>query len=158
MNTEAKLGTGLVAFSLLLIYYLVPNYVVESRFVASDAMSAGLFPKVVGYFLGALGLFLVGAGVRERFGSGPKPTRSPIIRGPALLRVAGLFFIALGYYHLTLRAGYVLATFVVLPVVMWYFGCRDKKVVLVTAVVFPVLIYLLFARLMMVPLPQGKWF
>jgi uncharacterized membrane protein len=62
------------------------------------------------------------------------------------------------YLWLIPRAGWLPATIVGLPLLMIYFGSRRWVTITIMTALMPVLVYLFFERIALVPLPKGVWF
>jgi hypothetical protein len=159
VSIHGKLGLGLIVFALLLFFVLIPNYVIESSVLTyqgiQGALSARLFPSILSVSIGLMGVLLVLLDLRAKAVGELNSIRKPILEKEAILRVGILFGLMLVYYFLTLWVGYVLATAIMLPAVMWHYGCRDRKALAMTAVIFPIIIHVVFIRFMHVLLPQG---
>jgi hypothetical protein len=127
------------------------------RSVNEDPFHPMTFP---GILLGLLGLTLI-AGMTKRLRSSPAQlTTAPSV--PATESAAGTNYAAfaivivsiLAYVLLAETVGFVLICFAILFSLSLWMGAKPLAA-LTLAVVFPLVIYQLFAHLLRVPLPQG---
>ncbi|KHJ52591.1 hypothetical protein PZ78_00025 [Vreelandella venusta] len=142
-------GVGMLGFSLLLLIYLVPNYIGQPPIMQNPMMSPRWLPNIVGWLLLVFSVllilqgFLVADNAEE---SGRRFERGPWLRFAlmllALLVYAGLFEL-LGAVISGIIATLIL--FIAHPVRnVWSYSL---------AIVFPVGVTLLFTEVMNVPLP-----
>ncbi|MQA02957.1 MAG: hypothetical protein GEV07_09615 [Streptosporangiales bacterium] len=121
------------------------------------APGPGLFPTVVGGLLVFFGLVLVvrWLTVRLRSGAAERGTRPK--RDRAVWINAGLVLASVVWYVLMSDVlGFALTMAVLLFVLSWRLGGR-LLVAAGTAVLVPAAIYLVFQRLLLVPLPTGPF-
>jgi putative tricarboxylic transport membrane protein len=121
--------------------------------LSGQPFGAGTFPMVVAAMMAAGGLWLVVAGLRAR--GVPAVAFAPWLRRPgALLRVAAVPGFVIVYALFSRQIGFPLLVPPLLTAFLWITTGRPLLSVVV-AVVATAAIWLLFARLLMVPLPLG---
>lgn len=153
--SDAIAGVVLFGFSVLLIFYLVPNYINEPPILQSPMMSPRWLPRIVGWLILVFSILLILQGLLVE-GSDEEDERT-IEKGSP--RRFGLMVVALAIYVTLFEVmGAVfcgiLATlilFVAHPVRTWW--------VYSLAFVFPIVVTFLFVEVMNVPLPMMPfWF
>ena len=109
----------------------------------------GFFP-----FLGGMGIIATSAAllVQARLGRGSGGEAFGEIRRPAMLAAA-----LAGYVAILEPAGYLLATALAAPAILWVLGITSWIRLAAGGVLLPVLTWLLFARALGVDLPVGQW-
>ncbi|MBW1645233.1 MAG: tripartite tricarboxylate transporter TctB family protein [Deltaproteobacteria bacterium] len=109
-------------------------------------------------FLGlALGFFsLLELGLWFRKGAAVKAEKLAVAAVPG--RFWGLFILLVVYSASLTRAGFYLASAVFLPLAMLLLGARKPLTIVLTTGGVLLFIYLVFARLLAVPLPAGTLF
>ncbi|MCE0731901.1 tripartite tricarboxylate transporter TctB family protein [Halomonas sp. G15] len=143
-------GAVLLGFSLLLLFYLVPNYIGEPPILQNPMMSPRWLPTIVGWLLLVFSLLMMLQGVLvaddgedsgRRFECGPWMRFALMVL--ALVVYVGLFEM-LGAIISGILATLIL--FIAHPVrIWWVYGL---------AIAFPVGVSLLFTEVMNVPLPM----
>ncbi len=119
----------------------------------SDMRSPAFFAIVNGGFLIFCGLVLL---VQSLVGksAGSKPAEEP----PALSRLLAVFFL-LVVYVIGLRAlGMVVSSVVMIMVMGLVLGYRNFRLLILIALVFPMVIYVLFEKVLLILLPHGAVF
>ena len=142
-------GVILLGFALLLLFYLIPNYIGQPPIMQNPMMSPRWLPTIVGWLLLVFSLLMIVQGVlvADAEDSGRRFERGAWLRFVlmvvALVVYAGLFEM-LGAIISGILATFIL--FIAHPVrTLWVYGL---------AIVFPVGITLLFTEVMNVPLPM----
>ena len=143
-------GVVLLGFALLLLFYLIPNYIGQPPIMQNPMMSPRWLPTIVGWLLLVFSLLMVVQGVLvadDAEDSGRRFEHGTWLRFGlmvvALIVYAGLFEM-LGAIISGILATFIL--FIAHPVRnVWVYGL---------AIVFPVGITLLFTEVMNVPLPM----
>jgi len=121
--------------------------------LTGQPFGAGTFPTVIAAMLAAGGLWLLGAGLRAR--GVPAVAVAPWLRRPgALLRVAAVPGFVIVYALFSRQLGFPLLVPPLLAAFLWITTGRPLLSVVV-AVLATAAIWVLFARLLMVPLPLG---
>ncbi|MGJ7462791.1 tripartite tricarboxylate transporter TctB family protein [Halomonas sp. MA07-2] len=142
-------GVVLLGFSLLLLFYLVPNYIGEPPILQNPMMSPRWLPRIVGWLILVFAVMLIVQGFlpsNDDEESGRRFERGPWLRF-ALMALALIVYVGLFEVLGAILSG-ILATsilFIAHPVRIWW--------VYSLAVVFPVGVSLLFTEVMNVPLP-----
>nr|WP_298058718.1 tripartite tricarboxylate transporter TctB family protein [uncultured Halomonas sp.] len=143
-------GVVLLGFSLLLLFYLIPNYIGQPPIVQNPMMSPRWLPTIVGWLLAVFSVLMVVQGTLVADDSEASERRFE--RGPwmrfALMALALVVYVGLFEMLGAIVSG-VLATlilFIAHPVrTLWVY---------LLAVAFPVSVSLLFTEVMNVPLPM----
>lgn len=121
--------------------------------LTGQPFGAGTFPTVIATMLAAGGLWLLAAGLRAR--GVPAVAVAPWLRRPgALIRVAAVPGFVIVYALFSRQVGFPLLVPPLLAAFLWITTGRPLLSVVV-AVLATAAIWLLFARLLMVPLPLG---
>jgi len=147
-NRDLRLGIILMVIFAIL-------YGISFTFQSSEAMSthttAAFFPQVVLILLMFLTLLLIITSIVK--GSATKNKEK--MDRETLLRVLGTMgaCILLGIGASYLGTLVSIALFIVMVMLVW--GVRNKLVILVNAIITPILIYLIFTKILYVQLPSG---
>lgn len=143
-------GTVLTGFSLLLLFYLVPNHIGEPPILQNPMMSPRWLPTIVGWLTLSFSVVLIAQGFL--ISSDSKDDGLHFERGPwlrfALMALALIVYVGMFELLGAILSG-ILATlllFIAHPVRTWW--------VYILAIVFPVGVSLLFIKVMYVPLPM----
>ncbi|MCD6010097.1 tripartite tricarboxylate transporter TctB family protein [Halomonas sp. IOP_31] len=147
---DVVVGVVLLGFALLLLFYLIPNYIGQPPIMQNPMMSPRWLPTIVGWLLLVFSLLLITQGVLvvdDGEDSGRRFERGPWLRF-ALMVLALVVYV--GFFELlgAIFSG-ILATlllFIAHPVRTWW--------VYSLVIVFPVGVSLLFTEVMNVPLPM----
>lgn len=142
-------GVVLLGFSLLLLLYLVPNYIGQPPIMQNPMMSPRWLPTIVGWLLLVFSVLMIIQGVLvadDAEDNGRSFERGPWLRfalmALSLIVYAGLFEM-LGAVICGILATLIL--FIAHPVRTWW--------IYSLSIVFPVGVTLLFTEVMNVPLP-----
>lgn len=143
-------GVVLLVFALVLVFYLVPNYINEPPILQNPMMSPQWLPRIVGWLIVLFSILLIGQGLLI---SGPsEDDERSIEKGSPrrffMMIVALVIYVALFESMGAVFSG-ILATlvlFVAHPVRTWW--------VYSMAFLFPIVVALLFVEVMNVPLPM----
>lgn len=121
--------------------------------LSGQPFGAGTFPMVIAAMMAAGGLGLIVSGMRAR--GVPALTFAPWLRDPnAILRVLAVPAFVVIYALFSRQIGFPLLVPVLLAAFLWISTRRAILSVLV-AIAATALIWILFARVLMVPLPLG---
>lgn len=121
--------------------------------LSGQPFGAGTFPALIAAMMAAGGLWLIAAGLRAH--GVPAIAVAPWLRRPgALLRVAAVPGFVIVYALFSRQVGFPLLVPPLLTVFLWITTGRPLVSVSV-AVVATAAIWVLFARILMVPLPLG---
>lgn len=142
-------GVVLLLISLVLAFYLVPNYIGETPILQNPMMSPRWLPNIVSWLILAFSVLLIIQGVLVS--SNAENDERKIVKGPyrrfIIMLIAFLVYVLLFETLGAILTG-ILATvllFLAHPVrVWWAYGF---------ALVFPVGVTLLFVNVMNIPLP-----
>ncbi|WP_051692874.1 tripartite tricarboxylate transporter TctB family protein [Marinobacterium lacunae] len=143
-------GGGMLVFSLLLLFYLAPNYIIEPSFVQNPMMSPSWLPRVIGWLIFGMSILLIIQGlapVPQNEEEVQDAKRGPFIRYFLMLTALVVYASCLEILGAVISS--VIATLLLLiahPVRVWW-------VYALIGVILPVAISLLFTRVMNVPLP-----
>jgi len=163
-SENVGIGLLLVGFALFLIFYLIPATIVEPTkqvILGSSTsfwMSSRFLPYLVAAMLGIMGSILaisdyfIGVGREKKVlktGEESKFSKHKIVR------VITVMTIVLSYLYLMKLLGYVVASILILAALMYYAGIRKVIIILLTCTAFPLVLYLLFAKIMDVMFPVG---
>jgi hypothetical protein len=122
----------------------------------------GLLPTILAYLIGSGGLVLIalsaarllwaaGAGPAAGAGKGGRPPTA------ALLFPAAVLGATVAYAYLIPRLGFYLASALYIPGILALLGIRRPLVHVATLLFFLALLYLVFERAFMIPLPRARW-
>lgn len=158
MNKLKKEAVGELAFagSLLLLGIIVlidtKNMVVPP---GSGSVGPQVFPTIIGIFIVAVSIFLAFEVLRGNYGQ-PEGTEFGEIETKTDFKTLGIVSASiLTYPFLIERAGFVIASTVVFFGVGFAYGARKLIKNLVIAVIFALVVYLTFTKLLSVELPAG---
>lgn len=142
-------GLVLLGFSVVLIFYLVPNHINEPPILQNPMMSPRWLPRIVGWLMLGFSVLLIIQGMFAESKSDDDGRR--IEKGPwlrfALMSLALVVYVGLFELLGAVISG-VLATLILFaahPVRTWW--------VYSLAFIFPVAVAFLFVKVMNVPLP-----
>ena len=133
-------------------YYLARG--IASSALADEVGSAGL-PTIYAFALGSIGLIMalqaVVKGLLNRGEAG-----EVVDLGLMLRRAGGVLGIGIGYLLIVPVVGYMIALFIVLAAMLIYFGERASGRIALAATAGAGLFWVLFDRLLGIPMP-GIW-
>ena len=142
-------GSVMLAFACLLLFYLIPQYVIEPVLVQNPMMSPSWLPRYIGWLIFLIAILLIIQGLFRNYKDNKEYVGSE--RGSVLrfLLMALALVVYLSLFELigAIFSG-ILATlilFVAHPI--------EKKWVYSLAFIIPVVITLLFTKVLGVPLP-----
>ena len=142
MNTDQKLGIGLVVFCLILWFYAIPYHVVGK--------APKFFPRLILFFILIPGILLIAT--RRTPQNGP---RIPFKRRKDVhnaLMTAVFFLIYISCIDVI---GYFTASFLSIMGFLYFFGERSwKRIALIPAGIL-FFIYFVIERMLSFPLPKG---
>ena len=120
-----------------------------------DPLGPKAFPRLLGVFLVLTAAILLFEILRARKAKAPRAAATEPEKQSAVFVVGGVALWTLLYFFMFERLGYILATVAYLVVLMNYFN-RGKWIAnVVTAVLFPIISYVMFTKLLGVNLPPG---
>ena len=146
----------LIAVSLVLITWIIPNYITVTKLMEMEVFTPRTFPKLIAYGLLAVSsLGLISAVVRyisavneEGRQKKAKKTKSELKEAlfPYLIYALIIAFVLVYTFF-----GIVPAIIIVPPVILWFLRCRNWKSY-VAFYIFATIIYLLFTQVLGVPI------
>jgi len=156
------LGAAGLLFVLAVAYWLGADAIPKSRL--GGAVGADGLPKLLAVTLGllsaALALQTVGE-ARKRRKSGDKGGLVAIAQSAtnwtAHVRAFGVVVIGIGFLVLLPVLGYVFSVALLLMTIATYTGKRPSLTTVVFGAAGAAVFYLLFVKLLQVPLPSGFW-
>ncbi len=161
-KTHTKAFANLVA-SLILLAFEIWAYVQTLGFkvVKNAAVQPASFPQIM--CIGMM-VFTVILLVQSLISLKKMDMDDPNMQEAASINIfknkgvqAGLFVIVLciAYAALFKVLGYVLASAIVAAIIMWLIGKRDVKQILLVSILVPLLMWLVFYKLLTVNIPMG---
>jgi putative tricarboxylic transport membrane protein len=141
-RADLLIGLGLLVFAAV---YFQQSFEITRGF-ASDRLGPAFFPRLLAGVLAGLAVVLIMRALSGR----SNPTPPPAMRLGVFLGTLGLMIV----YSLALpRAGFLVATPLLLAGVIWLLGLRRWSTVAGTAVGVTATLYIVFARMLKVLLP-----
>ena len=157
-RVDFKIGLVLLIFALLFAAFMVPT-ISEKWREASTAdvefftVGPRFFPYLAAVIIGLLSIILI-IDSRLKIRSGDSESIAPIT-AEQLKPVCVFIGIGIVYIVLLPYLGVLVATPLCLTVYFWYFELRKWIWVAALSIGTTIIVYLCFAKLMMVPLPMG---
>lgn len=149
---DLLLACGVLAFSLALICWLVPEYVAGYT-TGKHGLSPQFFPYLIAGTLGLLGLILL---IRTLMPGPREKMRAERQRPSAVTFVCIIIFFA--YYLGVIFIGLVPSSFLALVALMRLFGSQSWTKVLIFSASLVLLLFLFFEKVAQVPAPRGVFF
>ena len=158
MNIKSYLkrnaATLILLVGMLILFLCIPSQIAENM-VAKATISPRFFPTlaVVGVMVCCVLLLIFDA--KEHLFVKEKQT-PPQEAGEELsyLRVMLVALLLLAWYILMPRIGFIISTIIMMCVMSYLLGCRNKIVLVAFPVVFTLALYFAFVRLLHVNLPE----
>jgi putative tricarboxylic transport membrane protein len=153
VTRDTIVALGLMAVAGL--YWLGADQIRVSKL--EGIIGAQVVPKGLAISLAVLSVLLIAQELlRPRRAAGP--AGEPEATGPrAHLRAAGMLLIGVGYLALVGTIGYMPALVLLVVASALYLGQSPSAWLVLVAVGLAVLYYLIFVRLLGIPLPPGVW-
>ncbi len=157
-----NVALGLITLSLA-VAYLVATLDVP-RSALDGPVGARGFPNLIGWTLAGVSLLLIAHSLLVRPAAregGEETSEAWATPGPTALRAAGFTAIAVAYLIALPILGYVISTCLLIAAGVRYQDRRPMGQVLIVSVVGAVAFWLLFVKLLGIPLPAGltgRWF
>jgi len=143
---DFKLGTGFAAFSLFLLFFLIPNQV--GSLTEPDAM----MPVLITILILVLSIVLILKAIRQPGENELHKAAGKSMPAHALWAVVAVMA---GYAWLLDQTGFLLTSLIAMIALFLVFGVRNfKRIALITAITLG-LLYLSFEKLLYAPLPVG---
>ena len=154
---------SLALFVLAIAYWFMADAIPASR-LAGKVGADGL-PKLLGVALGGLSLLLAAQTLLEM--RRDRATAAPVAKAAqeeksekpkgGHLRALGLVGIGVVYLLLLPHLGYLVSSMLLLGAVSIYAGLKPSLKALMFAVIGGIAFYLIFVKLLQIPLPAGFW-
>jgi len=147
----------IVALGLILVaglYWLGADQIRVSRL--EGIVGAQAVPKGLAVSLAVLSVLLIGQGLLRRRAAGP-PGDADVGCAHPHLRAAGMLLIGIGYLALVGTVGYGPTIALLVLATALYLGESPSARLVLLAAGLAVLYYLIFVRLLDIPLPAGVW-
>ena len=155
LNRDSIAGLILLAFSLILAFYLTPNQV-ESHRSVSAALSPRLFCYLTAGLLGMLSMILIFVSLKKKgqiaAAESHQNSWEPITRGLVCTVIAGV------YIAMADLLGFFVSTAFTMTIFLIYFGVKKWSGILLFLVIVLGFIYLLFVVALKVVMPDGIFF
>lgn len=153
---QMRLGVGAIIVSILFILVLIPNLVSAPSNVRNIVLSPVFWPNAIALFLGLTGLGLIAVALRM-----PKQEMAAESdvddRGQAYLRLGGIALIMVLTAFAMPRLGLVWTAMLAFAATAFLVQTRNKIAAIACAVIVPLLLYVFFAHIAGVAIPQGDF-
>jgi hypothetical protein len=155
VTRDTAVALGLIALAGL--YWLGADQIRMSRL--EGIVGAQAVPKGLAVSLAILAVLLVAQDLvrARRAVGGPADEQGGVSGSPAHLRAGGMLLIGIGYLALVGTIGYLPAVVGLVLATALYLGQHLSARLVLLAVGLAVLYYLIFVRLLGIPLPPGIW-
>lgn len=152
---QTRLGAGTCVLALFLAFVGIPKWVSSPSNVGNIVLAPTFWPYVLTAIAGISGVGLIMSGMRETetemLDDGPEVKGQPWLR---LVALAGIMVLTM--FGLP-RLGMVWTAMLVFAVTAFLFRTRHPRAALVCAVLIPLGLYLFFAHVAGVAIPQGNF-
>jgi putative tricarboxylic transport membrane protein len=154
VTKDTIVGLGLMAVAGL--YWLGADQIRVSKL--EGIVGAQVVPKGLAISLAVLSILLIAQVLLRRRRAVAGPAGEPEAGGlRAHLRAAGMLLIGMGYLAVVGTLGYMPALVLLVLASALYLGQSPSARLVLVAVGLAVLYYLIFVRLLGIPLPPGVW-
>lgn len=155
-QVQLRLGIGALVAALFLAFFAIPQWVSSPSNVGNVILSPLFWPYALAGFTGLTGCGLVFSGLR--LGKIAEPLNEAIDDpGAAWLRLAGMAVIMGLTMVLLPRLGMVLTSMLIFVATAFLVRTRHPITALVCAVIIPLVLYVFFAHVAGVAIPQGDF-
>lgn len=151
-SLQSILEGGAVATIGASILILVPSQI-HPVVALQTRMSPGLVPGVA-----AVGLILAGLGLILQSSLKGRQDQPVEIDREVAIRMATSILLLIAYTLLFPRVGFVVTSAIFVAFFSWYFGARDPVKITLVVVATPVVVWLFFEKLFLIPVPHGFLF
>lgn len=154
-RAEVITGLGIMLMAAMVLWWIVPTYVVTPKRVPFKALSPAFWPNIIGWIMLACGAILA---LRAFFA---KPVPEAVADDITISRNEGVRLLAVG--------AILLGMFLLLPVIGMVWSCMAGFFLLVlmsagrnliwgiiAAVLLPLILYVFFTKVAGVAIPQGQ--
>lgn len=149
-----QLGVGACFTALVLVFYAIPGWVSSPSNVSNVVLAPVFWPYTLAGFTGLIGVGLLLAARATPTGA-DDDTEVPAPDGQSWVRLGALAVIMVATMYALPRVGMVWTCMVVFALTAFLFSTRHPKTALICAVVIPLALYLFFAKVAGVAIPQG---
>lgn len=122
----------------------------------SAQKNPALWPRFLAVALIVLSVALI---IETIFSKDPEMDRKDVIdwKGTGMKKVYLLFALMIGYVIVMNVFGMLIALLIMIPIVEWLMGCRNKIMLIALPVGLVVFCYIFFGVIMKITLPQPFW-
>ena len=153
---QLKLGIGAIAAAAFLLLFAIPFWVSSPSNVSNIVLSPVFWPNTLAALTGVIGASLILISLRLSGSNGS--ARSDVDDRPAaFLRLGGLAAIMGLTLYAMPRLGLVWTAMLIFASVAFLVRTSHPKTALICAVVVPLILYLFFAHVAGVAIPQGNF-
>ena len=156
---KKNIVTWILLIGMIILYFCIPSQIAENM-VAKSAISPRFFPtfSVVAVIIACALVLIFDAVERIRNRAKPQAAQESDAEGEkeqlSYLRVVLVALLLLAWYIFMPIIGFIISTIVVMCVMSFLLGCRNRIVLIVFPVVFTLALYLSFVELLHVSLPE----
>jgi hypothetical protein len=155
---RGNLITAILLFAFAIIFWFAADAIPKSRL--GGTVGADGLPKLLAVMLGVLSAGLIAQSLLTMKAAGPAAPVDPELKNESRTRhlwAVGMIVIGAAYLVVVPYLGYMLSVGLLLLAVALYNGKRPSLGLLLFAVLGSGFFYLMFVRLLDVPLPAGFW-
>lgn len=152
---QLQLGIGACCAALFLTLYAIPNWVSSPSNVRNIVLSPLFWPYILAGLTGLTGLGLLIAAWRADPTPAVETAQGPVAQ--SWFRLAALGALMIVTMFSLPRLGMVWTTMIVFALTAFLFRTRHPVAALVCAVVIPLALYMFFAHVAGVAIPQGNF-
>jgi len=152
---QSRLGIGACLVALFLVLIAIPNWVSSPSNVRNIVLAPTFWPYVLSALTGLIGLGLMLAGRHASAEIADEDRDDP--DGNAWGRLAALAIIMVATMFALPRLGMVWTCMLVFAITALLFRTRHPVTALICAVVIPLALYMFFAHVAGVAIPQGNF-
>ncbi|MEM6677724.1 MAG: tripartite tricarboxylate transporter TctB family protein [Pseudomonadota bacterium] len=157
-SLQRGLGIGAMAVAALLILWAIPSFISSPSNVGNLILSPLSWPYAIAGLTGFVGLLLLLSTLRASGPDDSAPANEPIedpIAG--LLRLGGIGVIMIGTMVLIELIGMVWASMLAFAATAFLTRTRHPMLAIVCAIAVPLVLYVFFAHVARVAIPQGEF-
>lgn len=152
---QMRLGLGACFIALFLVFIAIPNWVAAPSNVANIILSPLFWPYTLSVLTGVVGLGLIATSLRLSVTE--ETLNNPIDDlGPARLRMIAIAAIMLVSMFLLPRLGMVWTCMLAFAATAFLVQTRHPKTAVACAIAIPLVLYVFFAHVAGVAVPQGN--
>lgn len=149
-----EVWAGLVLLGLAIVYWFQADALPNS--VLGGSVGAAGMPELLAVALGVMACVLVAQSLLAS-DAARSASRAMLPSRMEFLRAMGIWLISLCFVLILPWAGYPVSVAGILIVIAMYYGRRPSPVLIAFAIGGAVVFYLLFTKLLGVPMPLGIW-